>query len=106
MQLVCTGDYIVPRNIPQAGVVDYPYVLALTLSKCLPLVRTDLGPNQACSLFGSTAGSSTIIGSDYIKIAINLKVDDLWRRNLPVLFGMFVFFSILQVIFLEFPLVS
>jgi len=64
--------------------------------------RGDLGPNQACTLFGSKGGANVISGSSYISAGYGLNVDDLWRRNLPVLLAFFIFFQLTQLFVLEF----
>jgi ATP-binding cassette subfamily G (WHITE) protein 2 (SNQ2) len=51
ISLVCDGAYVVPRNGP--GMDKYPNVV---------------GPNQACTLYGASPGSSTVSGADYIRL--------------------------------------
>ena len=50
--LTCDGSYITPFNV--GGLTKYP---------------TELGPNQVCTLLGSTAGSNVVPGRDYIRAA-------------------------------------
>ena len=68
--------------------------------------RDQLGPNQACTLFGAKSGSNIISGVDYIAAGYGLDVNDLWRRNLPVLIGFFLLFQLTQILVLEFVPVS
>lgn len=84
IDLECVGEYVIPRN--PAGVSKYPEAL---------------GPNQACTLFGSTPGSDVINGSAYVSAAFDLNTADIWRRNLLVIIGWFIFFQITQVIAIE-----
>ena len=85
ISLVCDGAFVVPRNGP--GVNKYPDVV---------------GPNQACTLYGSQPGSSIISGADYVSAGYSLNVDDLWRRNFLVVVGWFLFFILTQVIVIEY----
>jgi len=66
----------------------------------------ELGPNQVCTLFGSSSGSTTVSGRDYIKAGYNLNVDDLWRRNFIVLVGFLILFSLTQTFVIELVPVS
>lgn len=85
LQLTCDGNYITPRN---GGVLDkYP---------------NDLGPNQACTLFGSSAGDSEVLGSAYLSVGYQYNIADLWRRNFVVLLAFFIVFQLTQLIALEF----
>ena len=61
----------------------------------------ELGPNQVCTLFGASAGSTTVSGRDYIKAGYHLDVDDLWRRNFIVIVGFLVLFSFTQTFVIE-----
>ncbi|KAJ3509385.1 hypothetical protein NLJ89_g5251 [Agrocybe chaxingu] len=83
--LTCDGNSVVPRNGP--GVDRYP---------------TSLGPNQACTLFGSQSGSDLISGADYLFVGYGLDVKDLWRRNFPVMIGFLLLFQLTQIAVLEF----
>ncbi|KAJ7755026.1 ABC-2 type transporter-domain-containing protein [Mycena maculata] len=85
IQLTCDGNFIIPRNV--GDLFKYP---------------DGLGPNQACTLFGATAGSSTLSGETYISAAFGLNSSNLWIRNCLVLFGMLIAFQITQILSLEF----
>ena len=61
----------------------------------------ELGPNQVCTLFGARSGSITVSGRDYLKDGYGLDTDDLWRRNIIVLFVLFAFFSLTQTFVIE-----
>ncbi|KAH8101046.1 P-loop containing nucleoside triphosphate hydrolase protein, partial [Phellopilus nigrolimitatus] len=85
LSLSCDGTYITPRN---GGILNkYP---------------ESLGPNQACTLFGSTAGSAVVAGRSYIEVGYQYNVSDLWRRNLVVLLAFFIVFQLSQLIALEY----
>jgi hypothetical protein len=66
----------------------------------------ELGPNQVCTLFGASAGSTTVSGRDYIKAGYHLDVDDLWRRNFIVIVGFLVLFALTQAFVIELVPVS
>lgn len=85
IELTCDGNSVIPRN--GFGLVKYP---------------PDLGPNQACTLFGAQGGSNIISGSAYISAGFALDTRDLWRRNFSVLIGFFILFQITQILALEF----
>lgn len=93
--LTCDGAYITPFNV--GGLTKYP---------------TDLGPNQVCTLLGSTAGSNIVPGSDYIAAAFEYDAGgahfpiacelqlltfalDLWR-NFGITIAFFVAFNLVQ----------
>ena len=61
----------------------------------------ELGPNQVCTLFGARPGSITVSGQDYLKSGYGLDTNDLWRRNIIVLFVLFGFFSLTQTFVIE-----
>lgn len=65
-----------------------------------------LGPNQVCTLFGASSGSTTVPGRDYIKTGYDLNVDDLWRRNFIALVGFLILFSLTQTFVIELVPVS
>ena len=65
-----------------------------------------VGPNQACTLYGTHPGLSTISGADYIKAGFSLDVNDLWRRNFVVIVGWLIFFIIAQVVVIQYFQVS
>ncbi|KAI0690742.1 ABC-2 type transporter-domain-containing protein [Cytidiella melzeri] len=83
--LECDGNYVVPRNLP--GIDKYP---------------DTLGPNQVCTLIGSSPGSTTVTGASYIQAGYSLNIDDIWRRNFLVLLGFFIAFQISQIVLIEF----
>lgn len=85
INLLCNGNYVVPRNAP--GMTKYP---------------TELGPNQACTIFGAVSGSDIVRGEDYISAGYGLDSKDIWRRCLLVLIGFMIAFQITQVIALEY----
>ncbi|ETW86786.1 ABC transporter [Heterobasidion irregulare TC 32-1] len=85
LTLTCDGTYVVPRNGP--GMTKYP---------------DTLGPNQACTLPGSSPGSIFVAGRDYVRAGYGLDVADLWRRNFVVVLGFMIFFWITQVIAIEY----
>jgi len=89
ISLRCDGNYVVPRNPP--GLSKYPEIV---------------GPNQACTLYGATPGLDTVDGASYIAAGYTLNVRDLWRRDIPVLIGWFLFYQIAQVILIEYLNVS
>jgi ATP-binding cassette, subfamily G (WHITE), member 2, SNQ2 len=63
--------------------------------------RNNLGPNQACTLFGAQSGSNIITGSNYLSVGYGINVGDLWRHNFLVLLGFFIAFQVTQLIALE-----
>ncbi|KII93944.1 hypothetical protein PLICRDRAFT_36161 [Plicaturopsis crispa FD-325 SS-3] len=85
ISMTCDGNSVIPRNAP--GMDKYPDVL---------------GPNQACTLFGSSPGSEIISGSSYINVGYGLHVSDLWIRNFLVLLAFTLFFQLTQVLVIEF----
>ncbi|KAJ7492238.1 P-loop containing nucleoside triphosphate hydrolase protein [Mycena latifolia] len=85
IQLTCDGSYIIPRNVGELS--KYP---------------DGLGPNQACTLFGSTAGSINVSGSEYISAGYGLNAANMWKRNLLVLLGFLIAFQITQILSLEY----
>ena len=75
--------------------------------KLLIIIYSDtLGPNQACTLPGSSPGSIFVAGRDYVREGYGLDVADLWRRNFVVVLGFMIFFWITQVIAIEYWPVS
>jgi ATP-binding cassette, subfamily G (WHITE), member 2, SNQ2 len=101
MQLTCDGAYIIPRNIGNA--TKFPYDTSLLPdSPSSHITRSvELGPNQACTLFGARPGTSVVTGKDYVKAGYNLNTDDLWRRNVLVLFAFLLFFWFTQTVVIE-----
>jgi len=83
--LRCDGNHVVPRNPP--GLSKYPEIV---------------GQNQACTLYGATPGLDTVDGAAYVAAGYSLNVHDLWRRNIIVLVGWFLFYQIAQVILIEY----
>lgn len=81
--LTCDATYTIPTNIP--GVSGYP---------------AGVGPNQMCSLPGSTPGSDRVTGTAYMHAAFQYSKAHIWR-NYGVLIGFFAFFMALQMIFME-----
>lgn len=63
ISLVCDGAYITPRNV--GGITKYPI---------------DLGPNQVCTLVGSSPGTAAVSGAAYIKANFDYDVGNLWRN--------------------------
>ncbi|KAK4686950.1 ATP-binding cassette, subfamily G (WHITE), member 2, PDR, partial [Tremellales sp. Uapishka_1] len=84
LNLVCDSNYIIPRNID--GITKYP---------------TDVGPNQLCSISGSVPGQNTVSGTLYMQTGFEYHKDHIWR-NFGILIGFFIFFLILQVLFMEY----
>ncbi|KAL1762505.1 ABC-2 type transporter-domain-containing protein [Schizophyllum commune] len=85
ISMSCDGNYIVPRNPPGENI--YP---------------DGLGPNQACTLYGSNGGQDHISGEAYIDAGYDIHSADLWRRNLLVLLGFLVLFQVTQVVALDY----
>ena len=52
--------------------------------------RSGLGPNQICTLFGSTPGDSDVSGGAYLSVGYGIDIADQWRRNFLVLVGFFL----------------
>ncbi|KAI0273384.1 pleiotropic drug resistance ABC transporter [Gloeopeniophorella convolvens] len=82
--LTCDGAYVVPRNA--GNVSKYP---------------VDLGPNQACTLFGAQPGTRFVPGRDYLLAGYDMNVNDLWRRNFVVLVAWLIFFWVTQTVVIE-----
>ncbi|KAJ7070657.1 ABC-2 type transporter-domain-containing protein [Mycena amicta] len=85
IQLTCDGAYVIPRNV--GDLTQYP---------------NELGPNQVCTLFGASAGSSSVSGEAYISAGYGLSSSNLWKRNLLVLIGFMILFQVTQIISLEY----
>lgn len=83
--LTCDSNYIIPTNIPAAGITSYP---------------SGVGPNQMCALPGSTPGSGVVTGTAYMETAFQYSKSHIWR-NYGVLIGWFCFFMFLQMFFME-----
>ena len=66
------------------------------------VIRDGLGPNQVCTLFGSTPGETLVSGREYLSAGYGLDVSDLWRRNFLVLIGFMVVFQFTQMLLIEY----
>lgn len=55
---------------------------------------------QSCTVKGSTAGSTVVLGDDYVETAFEYSYSHLWR-NFGIVLGFFVFFTILTMIGME-----
>ncbi|KAF9512472.1 hypothetical protein BS47DRAFT_1363141 [Hydnum rufescens UP504] len=84
IDLSCEGGNIVPRNMD--GLTQY---------------GTTLGPNQVCTLAGSTPGSTIVTGAAYIRKAFTYSPGQQWR-NFGILIVFFVGFQIMQMIAIEY----
>ena len=62
---------------------------------------TELGLNQACTLFGAQPGSRIVTGKDYLQAGYDLNTEDLWRRNFVVLFAFLILFWFTQTVVIE-----
>ena len=60
-----------------------------------------LGPNQVCTLQGSTPGNPDVPGADYISAAFNYEQSTQWR-NWGITIVFFVGFAIMQMLAMEF----
>jgi len=102
-KLTCDGTYVVPHNA--GGVTKYPLVHSYLPRQqwCPDTVanRNVLGPNQACTLFGSTHGNMHVPGRAYLESGYGLNTADMWRRNFLALAGWCIFFWALQIIIIE-----
>ncbi|ORY59909.1 pleiotropic drug resistance ABC transporter [Leucosporidium creatinivorum] len=78
IDLTCDGAYITPRNV--GGITKYP---------------ADLGPNQVCTLVGSTPGTAAVSGAQYIAGNFEYDVANLWR-NFGITLVFFIGFNIMQ----------
>lgn len=87
------------REIPVGLVVSSGLIF-------LTVYRDGLGPNQACTLFGSEGGSTTISGTSYLSKGFGYEVADLWRLDFTVLVGFFLLFQATQILALEYYPVS
>ena len=72
LSIACVDSYITPRNPPGADI--YP---------------ANVGPNQVCTLPGSTAGNQFVPGSDYVRASFGYSTSDLW-----LYFGVVVIFFV------------
>ncbi|KAJ7687385.1 ABC-2 type transporter-domain-containing protein [Mycena rosella] len=95
--------YIVPVMRMKRWLFWIYYINPIAYGKLdLSGFNDELGPNQACTLFGSTAGSSTVSGEAYISAGFGLSSSNLWIRNFLVLVGFMIVFQLSQVLSLEF----
>jgi ABC-type multidrug transport system permease subunit len=85
IDLTCDNAYIIPRNIPEAGITGYP---------------DTVGANQLCSIGGAAVGQNSVSGSAYMYYGYRYKKDHIWR-NFGILIGFFVFFMLLQCLFVR-----
>lgn len=65
INLKCDSSYIIPTNLPQAGITSYP---------------SGVGPNQMCALPGSKTGSDVVTGTDYMHVAFQYSYSHVWRN--------------------------
>lgn len=72
LSMTCTGAYLVPSG---SGYGDIAH--------------------QSCTLPGSVAGSDQVSGADYIRLAFDYKISDLWR-NLGIIIALIAFFLFLN----------
>ncbi|BGP44752.1 ATP-binding cassette transporter snq2 [Rhodotorula kratochvilovae] len=84
INLLCEGSYITPNSLGGA----------------LPQYPTALGPNQVCTLAGSTAGNAIVPGRDYISAAFDYNVSEQWR-NWGISIVFFVGFNLIQAYLAE-----
>jgi hypothetical protein len=78
--LTCDGNYVAPRNLV-AGMNIYP---------------DGLGPNQVCTLLGSSPGTDQVPGTAYISASFDYAGNI--GRNIGLLIVFFVGFSLLQML--------
>lgn len=84
--MTCDTANIVPRNA-DGSMTQY---------------SDTLGPNQACTVSGSTPGSDIITGDAYMEAAFGIYHADLWRRCFLVLLGAVLLFQLTQILVLEY----
>lgn len=65
IDLICDTNYILPRNIPAAGITGFP---------------DTVGANQLCALPGSTPGSNVVSGTAYMNAAFTYYSSHIWRN--------------------------
>lgn len=75
LEIQCIPPYLVPPNAPSP---EY----------------------QSCTLQGSTSGSATVSGSNYIDVAFTYSRSHLWR-NFGIIIGFFIFFVALTALGME-----
>jgi ATP-binding cassette subfamily G (WHITE) protein 2 (SNQ2) len=79
IDLVCTGNFISPRNI--GNITKYP---------------VELGANQVCTLVGSTPGNPIVTGNEYLFANFEYLPNELWR-NFGITIAFFLFFLAIQM---------
>ncbi|GAA5979902.1 hypothetical protein JCM11641_007581 [Rhodosporidiobolus odoratus] len=84
LDLQCVGTYITPSS----------------LGGLLPQYPEALGPNQVCTLAGSTAGNPAVPGRDYLSAAYDYNVSEQWR-NWGISIVFFVGFNLIQAYLAE-----
>ncbi|GAA6042344.1 hypothetical protein JCM8097_003859 [Rhodosporidiobolus ruineniae] len=80
---------------------DGPYIFPNSLSGELAQYPTSLGPNQVCTVAGSTPGSSVIPGMDYLHASYGYTTGIQWR-NFGILVAYFLVMSVVQAICAEY----
>ncbi|KAG9089211.1 hypothetical protein FS749_001533 [Ceratobasidium sp. UAMH 11750] len=83
ISMACVGPYIIPHNVP--GITKYPETL---------------GPNQVCTLLGSSSGQSEVPGSAYMAAGFEYQKKHIWR-NFGILVLYWVAFIALQIVAME-----
>jgi len=83
--LICDFNNIIPRNL--AGL--------------FPQYPDGIGPNQICTVVGSTEGSNVIDGGVYINTAFQLDTANLWKKCFLVLLAFLCAFQAAQVVIME-----
>lgn len=81
--LTCDGSYVAPRNLDPSMTI-YP---------------DGLGPNQVCTLLGSTAGSDVVSGTSYISASFDYNGNI--GRNIGILILFFAAFAAIQAYLAE-----
>ncbi|GAA5991262.1 hypothetical protein JCM10908_003228 [Rhodotorula pacifica] len=74
---------------------EYPYITPYG-----PGYPTNLGPNQVCTLAGSTPGNPVVPGRDYIQQSFQYNISEQWR-NWGITLVFFVGFTFIQAILAE-----
>ncbi|TFK70455.1 hypothetical protein BDN72DRAFT_896460 [Pluteus cervinus] len=99
-QITKNYRHVIP--VSATGRASGGVTLGLYFSNSDTQFRETLGPNQACTLFGATAGSDIISGDAYLAVGYGLNPKDIWRRCLLVLVGFVLLFQVTQLIALEY----
>ena len=66
VDFTCDGNYVLPRNIPEAGITGFN--------------ENGVGENQLCSVPGSVPGQNIISGDDYMAAAFEYSYSYVWRN--------------------------